>query len=73
MEDGQSIDQDHGKRTRGRKRKSSRAKSGFEQDVSLFVPHTPKGELAKRIRKMEAENHQGRSIRFKIIEKSGIT
>ena len=42
-------------------------------DVALFVPHTPNGELAKRIRRMEAENHQGRSIRFKIIEKSGIT
>ena len=42
-------------------------------DVPLFVPHTPKGELAKRIRELEAENRQGRSIRFKIIEKSGIS
>ena len=42
-------------------------------DVPLFIPHTPKGELAKRIRKLEAENHQGRSIRFKIIEKSGVS
>ena len=41
-------------------------------DVPLFIPHTPKWELAKRIRKLEAENHQGRSIRFKIIEKSGV-
>ena len=24
-------------------------------DVALFVPHTPNGELAKRIRRMEAE------------------
>ena len=41
-------------------------------DVPLFIPHTPKWELAKRIRELEAENHQGRSIRFKIIEKSGV-
>ena len=58
------------------KKKELQSKAWFRAggyDVSLFVPHTPKGELAKRIRKMEAENHQGRSIRFKIIEKSGIS
>ena len=36
MEDDQSIDQDHGERMRGRKRKSSRAKSGLELEVLTF-------------------------------------
>ena len=44
---------------------------GFE--VPLFVPHTPHGELARRMKEMEVLNNQGRSIRFKIIEKSGVT
>ena len=47
------------------------AKGGY--DVPLFVPHTPGGELAKRMRKAEAQNHQGRKIRFKIVEKGGVT
>ena len=58
------------------KKKELQSKEWFRAggfDVALFVPHTPNGELAKRIRRMEAENHQGRSIRFKIIEKSGIS
>ena len=42
-------------------------------DVPLFVPHTPHGELARRIKEKEAQNNQGRKIRFKIVEKSGIT
>ena len=41
--------------------------------MPLFVPHTPGGELAKRMREAEAKNHQGRKIRFKIVEKGGIT
>ena len=59
MEDGQSIDQDHGERTRSRKRKSSRAKSGLRVEALTFhccSPHTPKGELAKRIREAEDAN-----------------
>ena len=44
-----------------------------EYDVPIFVPHTPEGELAKRIKEMEAQNNQGRSIRFRIVEKGGIT
>ena len=47
------------------------AKGGY--DVPLFVPHTPGGELAKRMRSAEAQNHQGRKIRFKIVEKGGVT
>ena len=46
-------------------------KGGF--DLPLFVPHTPRGELAKRMRKKEGENNQGRKIRFRIVEKGGIT
>ena len=46
-------------------------KGGY--DVPLFVPHIPRGELAKRMRAKEMENNQGRKIRFKIIEKGGVT
>ena len=46
-------------------------KGGY--DVPLFVPHTPRGELAKKMRSKEAENNQGRRIRFKIVEKGGVT
>ena len=46
-------------------------KGGY--DVPLFVPHTPRGELAKRMKEKEAQNNQGRSIRFRIVEKGGIT
>ena len=42
-------------------------KGGY--DVPLFVPHTPGGELAKRMRMKEAQNNQGRRTRFKIVEK----
>ena len=58
------------------KKKELQGKTWFRTggfDVPLFIPHTPHGELAKRIRAMEAENHQGRTIRFKIIEKSGVS
>ena len=46
-------------------------KGGY--DVPLFVPHTPRGELAKLMRAKEAQNSQGRKIRFKIVEKGGVT
>ena len=42
-------------------------------NVPLFVPHTPGGELVKRMKKKEAENNQGRRVRFKIIGKGGVT
>ena len=53
------------------KKKTWFKKGGF--DVPLFVPHTPRGELAKRMRRKEGENNQGRKIRFRIVEKGGIT
>ena len=41
-------------------------------DVPLFVPHTPNGELAKRMKDVEAQNQQAGKICFKIIEKGDI-
>ena len=46
-------------------------KGGY--DVPLFVPHTPRGALAKAMREKEAQNNQGRKIRFKIVEKGGVS
>ena len=37
----------------------------------LFVPYTPGSELAKRIRCVEAANHQGRDSRIKVVELGG--
>ena len=42
----------------------SRKEAGY--DVPLFVPHTPGGELAKRMRMKEAQNNQGRRIRARL-------
>ena len=39
-------------------------KGGYH--VPLFVPHTPGGELVKRMKAKEAENNQGRKLRFMI-------
>ena len=58
------------------KKKELQGRNWYRQggyDLPLFVPHTPGGELAKRIRAKERENNQGRTIRFKIIEKGGVT
>ena len=41
--------------------------------VLLFIPHTPRMKLAKRMRVKEMENNRGRSIRFNLIEKGGVT
>ena len=41
--------------------------------MPLFVPHTPRGELVKRMKKKETENNQGRKIRFKFVGKGGLT
>ena len=46
-------------------------KGGF--DVPLFVTCTPKDELPRRIAKVEELNNQGRTIRFKVVEKRGVT
>ena len=39
--------------------------------VPIFVPHTPGGELASRMRRKEEENNQGRKIRYLICERGG--
>ena len=38
----------------------------------LFVPPTPGGELAKRLKKRESELNSGHKMNIKIIEKGGI-
>ena len=58
------------------KKKELQKKNWFRTggyDVPLFVPHTPRGALAKAMREKEAQNNQGRKIRFKIIEKGGVS
>ena len=58
------------------KKKESKKKNWFRKggfDVPLFIPHTPGGLLARRMREKEADNNQGRRIRFKMIEKAGVT
>ena len=40
--------------------------------MPLFIPCTPGGELAKRILNIEQLNNQGRTIRFKIVERRGV-
>ena len=46
-------------------------KGGYQ--IPLFAPHTPGGELVKRMKKKEAENNQGRRVRFKIVGKGGLS
>ena len=46
-------------------------KGGYH--VPLFVPHTPGEELVKKIKEKEAENNQGRRVRFKIVGRGGVT
>ena len=58
------------------KNKQMKGKNWFSKggyDVPLFIPHTPGGLLARRMREKEAQNNQGRKIRFKIVEKGGVT
>ena len=41
--------------------------------ITILDPYTPRGELVKRMKEKEAQNKQGRCIRFRIVEKGGIT
>ena len=43
----------------------------IKYDTVLFVPATPGSALVKALRKHEEENLQGRSSRFKVVERSG--
>ena len=61
---------------RRQKKKELQGKNWYKRggfDVPLFVPHTPRGELARRMKEKEEMNNQGRTIRFKIVEKSGVS
>ena len=62
--------------TIAKKRKSSadwfRGKQNEYRSV-LFVPATPESELAKRMRKVEMDNTQGRQSRIRVVERSGTT
>ena len=61
---------------RRQKKKELQGKNWYRRggfDVPLFVPHTPRGELARRMKEKEVMNNQGRNIRFKIVEKSGVS
>ena len=66
-----SWDADNRQKKKGLQGKLWFRRGGF--DVPLFVPCTPKGELAKRIAEVEMLNNQGRTVRFKVVEKRGVT
>ena len=66
-----SWEEDKRRRKKDLQSKNWYRKGGF--DVPMFVPCTPGGELAKRMTRMEAMNNQGRSIRFRMVEKRGPT
>ena len=61
-------------KTRSKKKKEKsitwHKSGGF--DVPLFIPCTPNGELAKRVKEAEARTSRGRPVRFKIVETGGI-
>ena len=57
-----SYEEDQRQRKKFSQKKCWFKKGGY--DVPLFVPHTPGGELAKRMRMKE--NNQGRRIRARL-------
>ena len=71
------VEEDQSKLADKRQKKKELQKSNWYKnggyEVPLFIPHTPRGELAQKMRAKEAKNNQGRKIRFKIIEKGGVT
>ena len=56
--------EDQRQRKKGFQKKCWFKKGGY--DVPLFVPHSPGGELAKRMRMKEAQNNQYRRIRARL-------
>ena len=42
-------------------------------DVPLFVPCTPDGELAKKIKEIEKKSSGNRTVRFKVVETAGVS
>ena len=66
-----SWEEDRRQRSKEMQPKTWFRRGGYH--VPLFVPHTPGEELLKRIREKEAENNQGRRVRFKIVGRGGVT
>ena len=66
-----SWEEDRRQRSKEMAPKSWFRKGGYH--VPLFVPHTPGEELVKKIKEKEAENNQGRRVRFKIVGRGGVT
>ena len=57
---GRTWNEDQRQKKKELQKKNWYRSGGF--DVPLFVPHTPNGELAKRMKEVEAKNQQGRKI-----------
>ena len=51
----------------------NRLRSWDDNQRQTKKEHTPGGQMAKLMRQKEAQNKQGRKIRFKIIEIGGVT
>ena len=66
-----TFEEDQRRRKKELEKKNWFRKGGYS--VPLFVPHTPGGELVRRMKEKEAENNQGRKIRFKIVGKGGVS
>ena len=56
-----------------KKKKNDWFRGDGKYNSVLFVPATPGSVLANSIRKLEEANHQGRTLRVKIVEKTGFT
>ena len=65
-----SWEQDTRKKKKTEKSITWHKNGGF--DVPLFVPCTPGGELAKKIKEVEEKKSGNRTVRFKVIETGGI-
>ena len=61
------------KRRKGKSADWFRKRDGVSFASVLFVPCTPASELAKRIRRLEEANLQGRESRIKVVEVGGRT
>ena len=68
---GESIRNAKARRNRHSGNWFKEGSSSVKYDTVLFVPATSGSALAKTLRKHEEENLQGRSTRFKVVERSG--
>ena len=63
--------EDKQKRSRTRKRGENEGKERNRIVAVMFVPYTPKGELAKRLREVENDMEKHTGNKLKIVERSG--